>query len=112
LALAILQPYDRPPQRWVQSDSGQWFQVTDIASWLCLPAGSSDDNGPASGVEPFCGLCIVGNSLQASVPEAAILSLTTQCAHDTGHSEIAFTPDHRIGDRPPARAPPFSYRLT
>lgn len=112
LVLALLQPYDRPPQRSVQSDSGQWFQLADIAGWLCLPTGSPNDETPHSGVEPFCGLCVMGGTLQAAVPEASTVVGSTQCGYQAGSWPIEMAADHRIGDRPPARAPPSFVRLT
>ena len=113
LVLATLLPYDRPSQRWVQSDAGQWVQVAELGGWLCLPGTSTPlGDGSGGGFDPFCGLCIVGGSPTPTVPDAMPFMLATGC--QTGPAPWAETriADHRPDERPPARAPPLFPRLT
>ncbi|MEM7445657.1 MAG: hypothetical protein AAF414_20210 [Pseudomonadota bacterium] len=113
MALALLQTYDRPTERWVQSDSGAWFQLSEIAGWICTPTGFGSSNGDApGGVDPFCGLCITGGMLVADLPQAAIVSTPSLCGSDDGLAVDLAIDGNRLGDRPPVRAPPAFLRLT
>ncbi len=114
LVLATLLPYDRPSQRWVQSDSGDWFQVTELAGWLCLPGTLTPlgDQGSGDGFDPFCGLCIIGGSLTPTVPDPMPFVLPAGCRTGPGLWPETLVADHRPDERPPARAPPLLLRST
>lgn len=119
LTLALLQPYGQPAERWVKSDSGEWFPLTQLAGGLCLPSGvgESDGSGPAGsgpvgGIQPFCGLCIAGSGLTATLPDGAVAAEQDYCRERFGARPVVRIADDRSGDRPPVRGPPPYLRLS